>query len=575
MLSILQQNKTSIRRKLIYSFLTINLITILFGGFTIYQMKTLQNTNSLISGTLFPTLVEVSIINENISEYRIIEFNHISTIQDSEILKEESNLADSKKRVVQSISKLSALITSTEEKDLVSLLKRYWDEYLIINQSVVNYSRANKNSEAIDLMKKDSVIKFKEIKDLLEQLEKIKSKEASETSSQGVTAFASAITVIIIANLLIMGFLIYVSITTIRNIMIPLGTASIVAEKLSEGDFTKEIDITRNDEFGKMLFLFHEMIEKLSQSVKEIRNSSDNIETSSSKLSSVSNNLNASAQEMAASSEESSSAIEELSSSLENVVNKIQIQSTNMFEIDSNIKSMNESIKEIKNSASHLYSISTEASKKAANGEIIANETILAMDRVKESSSKINEIVGLISEISSQTNLLALNAAIEAARAGEAGRGFAVVADSITKLADRTVSGVKQIQSLISSTENAIKDGYNKVNDVATILKGIISSVNVINTSVNGVLNSVTSQVENASRINSNAEKVSSLSKEIEISAKEQKAGILEINQSIVKVSSTAQLVSNESSVVSTLSSEFKDLTHSLKNSVSFFKLKK
>jgi methyl-accepting chemotaxis protein len=538
-------------------------------------MKTLQNTNSLISGTLFPTLVEVSIINENISEYRIIEFNHISTIQDSEILKEESNLADSKKRVVQSISKLSALITSTEEKDLVSLLKRYWDEYLIINQSVVNYSRANKNSEAIDLMKKDSVIKFKEIKDLLEQLEKIKSKEASETSSQGVTAFASAITVIIIANLLIMGFLIYVSITTIRNIMIPLGTASIVAEKLSEGDFTKEIDITRNDEFGKMLFLFHEMIEKLSQSVKEIRNSSDNIETSSSKLSSVSNNLNASAQEMAASSEESSSAIEELSSSLENVVNKIQIQSTNMFEIDSNIKSMNESIKEIKNSASHLYSISTEASKKAANGEIIANETILAMDRVKESSSKINEIVGLISEISSQTNLLALNAAIEAARAGEAGRGFAVVADSITKLADRTVSGVKQIQSLISSTENAIKDGYNKVNDVATILKGIISSVNVINTSVNGVLNSVTSQVENASRINSNAEKVSSLSKEIEISAKEQKAGILEINQSIVKVSSTAQLVSNESSVVSTLSSEFKDLTHSLKNSVSFFKLKK
>ncbi|MFH7468120.1 methyl-accepting chemotaxis protein, partial [Pseudomonas syringae group genomosp. 7] len=54
---------------------------------------------------------------------------------------------------------------------------------------------------------------------------------------------------------------------------------------------------------------------------------------------------------------------------------------------------------------------------------------------LKELSSSIKPIVGLIHQISSQTNLLALNAAIEAERAGESGRGFAVVADEVRTLA--------------------------------------------------------------------------------------------------------------------------------------------
>jgi methyl-accepting chemotaxis protein len=574
MIEILQTNKTSIRKKLIYSFVLINLVTILFGAFTIYQMKELQNKNLMITNVIFPTLVEVGVLNENMSEYRITEFDHIATNDEEELKKEEEKIFWVNKKITEGFKKLLLILKDGKEQESLDLLQKKWSVYLEQSKTIINLSNQNKNTEALKFMKEKSIFTYKEAKDILELLEKSKSASATEFSESGSSAFASTISVIIIANLLIMGFLIYLSWSTIRAIMTPLNIAVDVSSKLSTGDFTVEIDITKNDEFGTMLVGFHDMIGKLSKSVLEIRKLSTSIENSSNNLGAVSTNLNSSSQEMAASSEESSAAVEELSSTLQNVVQKIQNQVENMSEIDSNIKSMNDSILEIKVSAESLSKISNESAKKAANGELIVNETMTAMDKIKESSSKITEIVGLISDISSQTNLLALNAAIEAARAGDAGRGFAVVADSITKLADRTVSGVKQIQGLIASTEKAIGVGYIKVSEVANILKGIIQSINTIDQSVTGVLTSVTSQVANANKIALNSNRVNALSKEIAISSREQQTGILEINQSIVKVSSTAQLVSDESSTIKLLSNNFSEQSERLKKTVSFFKLK-
>lgn len=85
--------------------------------------------------------------------------------------------------------------------------------------------------------------------------------------------------------------------------------------------------------------------------------------------------------------------------------------------------------------------------------------TTAAMNDLMEKIQNVNQIVGLIDNISRQTNLLSLNASIEAARAGEAGRGFAVVAGEIRELSEQTNDSLEKIRKEIQG----INDGSRKV----------------------------------------------------------------------------------------------------------------
>ena len=115
--------------------------------------------------------------------------------------------------------------------------------------------------------------------------------------------------------------------------------------------------------------------------------------------------------------------------------------------------------------------------KIASRGAEVVRETISGMDSIRdqiqetskrikrlgESSQEIGSIVELINDIAEQTNILALNAAIQAASAGEAGRGFAVVADEVQRLAERSTSATKRIETLVQTIQSDTNEAVNSM----------------------------------------------------------------------------------------------------------------
>src|ERR1700709_298130 len=111
-----------------------------------------------------------------------------------------------------------------------------------------------------------------------------------------------------------------------------------------------------------------------------------------------------------------------------------------------------------------------DASRLADQASAAAQEASLNVDRLRESSAAIGNVVNLIAQIAKQTTLLALNSTIEAARAGVAGRGFAVVASEVKALAVQTRNATEEIKQKIDALQ---KDAAGSVDAVHRISKAI------------------------------------------------------------------------------------------------------
>jgi methyl-accepting chemotaxis protein len=139
-----------------------------------------------------------------------------------------------------------------------------------------------------------------------------------------------------------------------------------------------------------------------------------------------------------------------------------------------------------------------DAGKLADQASAAAREASANVDRLRESSAAIGNVVNLIAQIARQTTLLALNSTIEAARAGSAGRGFAVVATEVKALAVQTQSATEEITKKIDALQ---RDAAGSVDAVHRISQAI-EAIRPVFENVNGA---VAEQSETTGEMSENA----------------------------------------------------------------------
>jgi methyl-accepting chemotaxis protein len=165
-----------------------------------------------------------------------------------------------------------------------------------------------------------------------------------------------------------------------------------------------------------------------------------------------------------------------------------------------------------------------DASKLADQASAAAQEARANVERLRESSAAIGNVVNLIAQIARQTTLLALNSTIEAARAGEAGRGFAVVATEVKALAVQTQSATGEISKKIEALQ---KDAAGSADAVLRISHAI-EAIRPVFENVNGAValqNATTGEIsENAASASSFIVSVGDSTSEIDSATKEAEA---------------------------------------------------
>lgn len=153
--------------------------------------------------------------------------------------------------------------------------------------------------------------------------------------------------------------------------------------------------------------------------------------------------------------------------------------------------------------ADEARSATEDASRSARHSAQVVTQAIGAMDKIKQSSKEISNIISVIDEIAFQTNLLALNAGVEAARTGEAGKGFAVVAQEVRELAQRSAKAAKEINQLIKSSSDEVKTGVKLVADTGVALEGIQNNVASVNEHMTAIAGAAKEQAIGLSEVNS------------------------------------------------------------------------
>jgi methyl-accepting chemotaxis protein len=333
--------------------------------------------------------------------------------------------------------------------------------------------------------------------------------DMSEVDVIVTDAIYSALGLVFIISLIAASLAYAVQLSIVRPVNNVVTALRDIAE--GEGDLTRRLPVTGNDEVSELARCFNQFVERLQSIIASVAHTARDVSDSAVSLSQLSR---------------------------ENE-REIRTQQTEIQHIVGAVKEMAGVVQDVTVSVTETADKSLQADDAAAEGKTLVVNTMGqitnlsgdiktaadVIDRLRQETVSIGSVLDVIRGIAEQTNLLALNAAIEAARAGEQGRGFAVVADEVRTLASKTQSSTTEIREMIerlqSGSQKAVEmmaAGTNQAgnavvqaSDASHALENITEIVSVIRDRTNQIAAASEQQSAATRQIENNIDRISSV----------------------------------------------------------------
>jgi methyl-accepting chemotaxis protein len=337
---------------------------------------------------------------------------------------------------------------------------------------------------------------------------------------------------------LILGILIYI-IGRIIAKPIQETREAIKALAQGEGDLTKRLSFTSNDEIGEMagyindfLSQVHTIVSNIRTMVGDMRLLGDELQTnvteSAASAKQISENTVQVKDKLIDQSSgvtETMATVEEINRNIQSFLQMIETQAANLTQASSAIEQMVANIGSVAQNISRNQETLFQVVQDSDQGKELVNTVESVIIEIEKSSEGMMEANTIIASIASQTNLLSMNAAIEAAHAGDAGKGFAVVAEEIRKLSENANEQSKTIASVLQNMKTLIEKAVSSTAEAQKKLDSVFNSIRKVGDQELEVKHAINEQQQGSQQVLIAMQELNQITSEIRSGSEEIRIG--------------------------------------------------
>ncbi|TXI25620.1 MAG: HAMP domain-containing protein [Roseateles sp.] len=509
-------NSLSVKHKLIGAF---GLLILLITGLSAVALLTIVDDGERFAGHVKGVEARAALANEvrhAVDRRAIAARNLVLVTRPEDLAMEKAAVQAAVEDVRRAMTALQALSAQpgvpAEARDRVAEMARVEALYEPVALSIVSQALAGQRDAAITAMNE-------QCRPLLAQLVRVSDdylRYTAESSAQRVAATQAQHSERL--GLLTAGGLLSVLIACLsawailRAVVHPLTRAVEQIDAVARGHLDTELQVDRQDEFGRLLQSIQAMQNSLRTLVASVRHGADSLQLASAEIAQGNHDLSSRTEHQASALQQTASSMEQLGAT----------------------------VRQTAENASQANQLAQGASQVALRGGAAVGQVVDTMRGIHASSQRIADITSVIDGIAFQTNILALNAAVEAARAGEQGRGFAVVASEVRSLATRSAEAAREIKQLIHDSVARVETGSLQVEQAGQTMNEVVASI----------------------------QRVTSLMAEISNASAEQSAGMGQVGGAVTSMDQVTQqnaaLVEQMSAAASSLNAQAQDLVRAV-----------